>query len=85
MASEAPAASPAPWHAAFPAPKDVALGSVSREEVLQMIKGVEKGAARDFVLVDVRRNDHEVCISLDTLRINGHQRGPSWEQLSIES
>lgn len=60
MASEAPATTP--WHAAFPAPKDVELGAVDRGEVLEMIKGVDKGATRDFVLVDVRRNDHEVSI-----------------------
>lgn len=59
MASQ-PAAD-APWHAAFPAPKDAELGSLSREEVLQMIKGANKNA-QDFVLVDVRRNDHEVSI-----------------------
>lgn len=52
---------PALWHAAFPAPKDVELGALSREEVLQMVKDADKGA-RDFVLVDVRRNDHEVSI-----------------------
>lgn len=54
-------AAEAPWHAVFPAPKDAELGAVDREEVLQMIKDADKGA-QDFVLVDVRRNDHEVSI-----------------------
>lgn len=60
MASQ-PAAD-APWHAAFPAPKDVELGALSREEVLEMVKGADKKDVQDFVLVDVRRNDHEVRI-----------------------
>lgn len=64
MASQGEA--PAPWHAAFPAPKDVELGALSREEVLQMVKNADKGA-RDFVLVDVRRNDHEVSIPIPLL------------------
>lgn len=62
MSSQAPAAAadPAlPWHAAFPAVRDAELGAIGRDEVLQMIKSVPLGK-RDFVLVDVRRNDHEV-------------------------
>ncbi|KAL2129748.1 hypothetical protein VTI74DRAFT_7338 [Chaetomium olivicolor] len=52
-----PTAAPAPWYAAFPAPKsEVAI--IKREEVLEMLKTtpLEK---RDFVLVDLRRNDFE--------------------------
>lgn len=63
--SQAPAApkAAAPWQAAFPAPRDVELGALDREEVLRMIKDVEtREGVRDFVLVDVRRNDHEVCV-----------------------
>jgi arsenical-resistance protein 2 len=49
---------PAPWYAAYPAPKSEVV-TISREEVLKMLKStpVEK---RDFVLVDLRRNDFEV-------------------------
>jgi hypothetical protein len=55
-----------PWHAAFPAPKSVAP-SISREEFLQWIRE-GKQAGKDFVLVDLRRNDYEVFIgeSMDT-------------------
>ncbi|KAJ5985384.1 hypothetical protein N7499_008337 [Penicillium canescens] len=49
--------SEAPWHAAFPAPKSVAP-SISREEFLQWIRE-GKQAGKDFVLVDLRRNDYE--------------------------
>ena len=53
--SDAPAA---PWYAAYPAPKSEAA-TVSREEVLAMLK-VSPLGSRDFVLVDLRRNDFEV-------------------------
>ncbi|KAG7289909.1 hypothetical protein NEMBOFW57_006286 [Staphylotrichum longicolle] len=48
---------PAPWYAAYPAPKSEVV-TISREEVLALLKAtpVEK---RDFVLVDLRRNDFE--------------------------
>ncbi|KAJ5301801.1 hypothetical protein PENANT_c002G02003 [Penicillium antarcticum] len=49
--------SEAPWHAAFPAPKSVAP-SISREEFLQWIRE-GKQTGKDFVLIDLRRNDYE--------------------------
>lgn len=58
----APQQPEAPWHAAFPAPKSTAA-TVSRDEVLPLIKERKaKGpdAPVDFVLVDLRRADHEV-------------------------
>lgn len=48
----------APWHAAFPAPKSE-VTTITREEVLGMLKTTPLGQ-RDFVLVDLRRNDFEV-------------------------
>lgn len=53
---------PAPWYAAYPAPKSEVV-TISREEVLALLKAtpVEK---RDFVLVDLRRNDFEVRLKL---------------------
>ncbi|KAF2687104.1 Rhodanese-like protein [Lentithecium fluviatile CBS 122367] len=56
MATETPAAPP-PWHAAYPAPRNPTPASMTREEVLAMMK--QSQAGRDFVLVDLRRNDHE--------------------------
>ena len=58
MASTDSTAAPAPWYAAYPAPKSEAA-TISREEVLELLKTtpIEK---RDFVLVDLRRNDFEV-------------------------
>ncbi|KKZ63154.1 hypothetical protein EMCG_02531 [[Emmonsia] crescens] len=48
-----------PWHETFPAPKTQAAG-ILRSEVLGWLKDVsKKGAAVDYVLVDLRRADHE--------------------------
>jgi hypothetical protein len=47
-----------PWHAAYPAPKSEAVG-ISQSELLAMMEnGKEPG--KDFILVDLRRNDHTV-------------------------
>ncbi|KAI0965813.1 Rhodanese-like domain-containing protein [Xylaria arbuscula] len=46
-----------PWHAAFPAPKTTEPASLTREQVLERLR--TGGVGRDFVLVDVRRNDYE--------------------------
>jgi hypothetical protein len=58
---------PAPWYAAYPAPKSEVV-TISREEVLEMLKStpVEK---RDFVLVDLRRNDFEVSYGHQNNRV----------------
>jgi arsenical-resistance protein 2 len=52
------APAPAPWHAAYPAPKSE-VATISREEVLEMLKATP-AEKRDFLLVDLRRNDFEV-------------------------
>merc|ERR1712000_312621 len=51
-------ASTAPWHAAYPAPEHQP-GSLTREVVLKLMKEVSSVAKQDFVLIDLRRNDHE--------------------------
>lgn len=46
-----------PWHAAFPAPKSTAAG-LPREKLLSwLLEGKVPG--KDFVLVDLRRNDYK--------------------------
>ena len=49
----------APWHEAFPPPKNSSPDSISRADLLQSCKDGKK-AGKDFVLVDLRRIDHEV-------------------------
>jgi hypothetical protein len=39
-------------------------GSMTREEVLKLMKEVSSVAKQDFVLIDLRRNDHEVSLAL---------------------
>ncbi|KAK0725345.1 Rhodanese-like domain-containing protein [Lasiosphaeris hirsuta] len=56
MASSTKTQNAAPWHAAYPAPKSPPKG-MSREAVLEMMK--EAVAGKDYVLVDLRRADHE--------------------------
>lgn len=52
-------ASELPWHAAYPKPKNTAPDVISRSEVLERLnRGEQPG--RDFLLIDLRRNDHEV-------------------------
>ncbi|EGS18384.1 rhodanese-like domain-containing protein [Thermochaetoides thermophila DSM 1495] len=51
------APSATPWWAAYPEPQSKPA-RISREEVLQMLKTKSLGE-RDFILVDVRRNDFE--------------------------
>ncbi|RYP44261.1 hypothetical protein DL768_009265 [Monosporascus sp. mg162] len=49
-----------PWHEAYPAPKDVSPKTITRAELLAVMK--ENGGSipgRDFVLVDLRRMDHK--------------------------
>ena len=50
---------PAPWYAAFPEPKTTAA-TIPRDEVLKMLKDESLTPGKDYVLVDLRRNDFEV-------------------------
>ena len=66
MATVNSTGSSAPWYAAYPAPQNLNPASMQREDVLEMIKHSEAG--KDFILVDLRRNDHDVRLSLTNLR-----------------
>lgn len=54
-----------PWYAALPLPKTTAR-SIPRSHLLSWLKK-DKEAGKDFVLVDLRRTDHEVnyLLSMD--------------------
>lgn len=60
MAIANSASSPAPWHAAYPAPRNSQPEAIRREDVLEIMKLGQNKAGKDYVLVDLRRNDHEV-------------------------
>ncbi len=49
-----------PWHSAYPAPRNPNPAAITRNELLRWLNdGLVPG--KDFVLVDLRRADHEVC------------------------
>ncbi|KAF3218455.1 hypothetical protein TWF191_006107 [Orbilia oligospora] len=57
MSCEAPpTADGSPWHAAFPSPRTTKPGALTRKDVLELL---QKEGTKDFVLVDLRRNDYE--------------------------
>ena len=47
------------WHEAFPKPRTQSPAGVSRQELLQWLQDGKK-PGKDFLLVDLRRTDHEV-------------------------
>ena len=58
-----------PWHAALPAPRNQTPSSISRSDVLQLVRQADDASGRDFVLIDLRRLDHEV-VTTPILRFN---------------
>jgi len=67
-----------PWHAAYPAPKTTAP-AITRETLLSwLVEG--KQAGKDFVLVDLRRTDYEVC---PTLLVSCHLQSLKTEQFKL--
>lgn len=65
MSGQSDSKSAMPWHAAYPPPSSTEPGKMTRQQVLSLLKSSDKVAGRDFVLVDLRRNDHEVRASRD--------------------
>jgi len=57
-----------PWHAAYPAPRNASPSSISRAELLQDFRDGKK-VGKEFILVDLRRNDHEVRPELSSTPI----------------
>lgn len=53
-----------PWYAAYPSPKSTPE-RIPRETLLADLNNGAV-AGKDFLLVDLRRNDHEVCIGMTT-------------------
>ena len=48
-----------PWYTDYPQPRTIEPDSITREELLWRFKQRQEGE-RDFLLVDVRRDDHKV-------------------------
>ncbi|KAJ9133706.1 hypothetical protein NKR23_g10617 [Pleurostoma richardsiae] len=49
---------PAPWYAAYPEPRNSQPAAIRREELVKMIRGGESVAGKNFIIVDLRRNDY---------------------------
>ena len=50
----------APWHAAYPTPRKTEPSTMSRDELLSLMKKSNGSATTDFLLIDLRRTDNEV-------------------------
>jgi hypothetical protein len=59
MATASVTGPPPPWHAAYPVPRHTPA-TIRREDVLELIKHSAETSSRDYILIDLRRNDHEV-------------------------
>ncbi|PNP40585.1 hypothetical protein TGAMA5MH_07582 [Trichoderma gamsii] len=49
----------APWHAAYPTPRNTEPATISREALLDLMTKSNGRAAKDFLLIDLRRTDNE--------------------------
>jgi hypothetical protein len=74
-------AQPPAWHEAYPAPRNQSPKTViPRQELLQWLQDGQKKPGVDFLLVDLRRTDHEVRYYLFIYFIeetNTSRNGPS--------
>ncbi|KAH6866000.1 hypothetical protein AA0119_g12969 [Alternaria tenuissima] len=68
--------SPPPWHAAYPAPRNTPA-TIRREDVLDMIKQSAETSSRDYILVDLRRNDHEGGTIRDSINLPAQSLYPT--------
>ncbi len=50
-----------PWHDAYPTPNNANPASIHRSELLQLFKDGQRPGV-DFLIVDLRRMDHEVSV-----------------------
>lgn len=48
-----------PWHEAYPQPRNTSPNHITREDLLSRLQTGQE-AGRDLLLIDLRRNDHEV-------------------------
>ena len=61
-------AQPSVWHNAYPRPRNQSPKVVKREDLLQWLQGGQKSGL-DFLLVDLRRTDHEVTTAGNDFKI----------------
>ncbi|KAM0332590.1 hypothetical protein ACHAQA_002874 [Verticillium albo-atrum] len=66
----------APWHAAFPSPNHEPA-ALPASAVLALLKEETGAAPKDFILVDLRRNDHEGGTIRSSLNLPAQSLHPS--------
>jgi hypothetical protein len=49
-----------PWHTAYPSPRDTEPESLTQKQVLAKLRAGNELLGTDFLLIDLRSNDHEV-------------------------
>ncbi|KAJ4989597.1 hypothetical protein SVAN01_04974 [Stagonosporopsis vannaccii] len=76
MATASVTSPPPPWHSAYPAPRNTPA-TIRREDVLNMIKQSAETSSRDYVLVDLRRNDHEGGTIRDSINLPAQSLYPT--------
>ncbi|XP_014561541.1 hypothetical protein COCVIDRAFT_86387 [Bipolaris victoriae FI3] len=76
MATASVTGPPPPWHAAYPAPRNTAA-TIRREVVLDMIKQSAETSSRNYILIDLRRNDHEGGTIRDSINLPAQSLYPA--------
>lgn len=71
--------SKAAWYAAYPVARTQSPAAIDRAQVLQLIKK-STGGPQSYVLVDLRRTDHEASISFSLIAPYGANVKPRGEQ-----
>ncbi|KAL5597127.1 hypothetical protein FOBRF1_010920 [Fusarium oxysporum] len=71
-----------PWFEAYPPPKNLQSKTVTREELRQWILDGQK-PGKDFLLVDVRRDDHEGGTIRDAINLPAQSVYPSIPTLYV--
>lgn len=57
-----------PWHAAYPPPLNKTPAAMTRQAALEMMKDSKNIAGKNYVLIDLRRTDHEVLPTFHVFR-----------------
>lgn len=69
------AATDSPWHAAYPTPKNESPETITRQDILGLLRAAEN-PQKDFVLIDLRRTDHKVVwLHITQAEVSNHRRG----------
>lgn len=80
MATNGSTQEEAPWHAAFPTPQSTA-GAIAADKIHCALKSLDSPSDAKYLLVDVRRTDHEGGTIKDSLNLPAQSLYYSLEML----